>query len=127
MKPFNLEEAKAGKPVCMRNGRAVRIICWDKAGDEYPIVALSPVTGSNCVDEAFYCYTVDGVYLTGVGKHEYDLVMVPVQRTVWVPLYRGSLGHTTLLTGSVYATLEQAELTCAGLPVIGIFPITYEE
>lgn len=30
MKPFNLEEAKAGKPVCNREGNDVRIICFDK-------------------------------------------------------------------------------------------------
>ena len=29
MKPFNLEEAKAGKPVRTRDGRDVRIICFD--------------------------------------------------------------------------------------------------
>lgn len=29
-KPFNLEEAKAGRPVCTRNGQEVRIICFNK-------------------------------------------------------------------------------------------------
>ena len=28
-KPFNLEEAKAGRPVCTRNGQEVRIICFN--------------------------------------------------------------------------------------------------
>lgn len=39
LKPFDLEAAKAGKPVCTRDGRKARIICWDKKGN-YPIVAL---------------------------------------------------------------------------------------
>lgn len=30
LKPFDLEAAKAGKPVCTRDGRKARIICWDK-------------------------------------------------------------------------------------------------
>lgn len=29
MKPFNLEEAKAGKPVCTRDGRRVEIISFE--------------------------------------------------------------------------------------------------
>ena len=29
MKPFDLEKAKAGSPVCTRSGEKVRIICFD--------------------------------------------------------------------------------------------------
>ena len=29
MKEFNLEQAKAGKPVCRRDGKKARIICYD--------------------------------------------------------------------------------------------------
>ena len=29
MKPFNLEEAKAGKPVCTRDGKHVKILDWN--------------------------------------------------------------------------------------------------
>lgn len=39
MKPFNLEEAKAGKPVCTKSGRKARIVCFD-ARNNQPIVAL---------------------------------------------------------------------------------------
>ena len=40
LKPFDLEAAKAGKPVCTRDGRKVRIICFDRInGDYYKIVA----------------------------------------------------------------------------------------
>lgn len=43
MKPFDLEKAKAGEPVCTVEGRDVRIVCWDKRDDankERAIVAL---------------------------------------------------------------------------------------
>lgn len=30
LRPFDLEAAKAGKPVCTRDGRKVRIICFDR-------------------------------------------------------------------------------------------------
>lgn len=41
MKGFNLEAAKAGKPVCTRDGRRVRILCFDRKGyPESPIMGL---------------------------------------------------------------------------------------
>jgi hypothetical protein len=39
MKEFDLELAKAGHPVCTRDGKPVRIVCFDAKGD-YPIVGL---------------------------------------------------------------------------------------
>ena len=40
MKPFNLEAAKKGAPVCTREGKPVRILCFDRIGDTYPIIGL---------------------------------------------------------------------------------------
>lgn len=40
LKEFNLEAAKAGKPIYTRDGRKARILCYDLKGvEEYPIVA----------------------------------------------------------------------------------------
>lgn len=39
-KPFDLEQAKAGKPVCTRDGRKARIICFDLKNGNHPIVAV---------------------------------------------------------------------------------------
>ena len=39
LKPFDLEAARSGKPVCTRDGRKARIICFD-AQSEQPIIAL---------------------------------------------------------------------------------------
>ena len=39
MKPFDLEEAKAGKPVCTRDGRKVEIISFEHPIKGYPILA----------------------------------------------------------------------------------------
>lgn len=48
MKPFNLEEAKAGKPVCTRDGRPVRILCFDRqTTDDESIIALLKPTDKN--------------------------------------------------------------------------------
>lgn len=40
MKPFDLEAAQAGAPVCTRVGAEVRIICFDRIHSEYPIIGL---------------------------------------------------------------------------------------
>lgn len=40
MHPFDLEAAKHGQPVCTRDGRKVRIICFDAIGYRQPIIAL---------------------------------------------------------------------------------------
>ena len=40
MKPFNLEEAKAGKPVCTRDGRKAKIICFNDNNPLVKIIAL---------------------------------------------------------------------------------------
>ena len=57
LKEFNLEEAKAGKPVCTRDGRKARIICFDLNNKNFPIVAII-----NCdTEENVYQYDIDGV------------------------------------------------------------------
>ncbi len=40
LKPFDIERAKAGEPVCTKKGEDVRILCCDKNDKNYPIVAL---------------------------------------------------------------------------------------
>lgn len=47
MKPFNLEEAKAGKPVCTRDGYDARILCFDAKNPYYPVVALVNIYGDD--------------------------------------------------------------------------------
>ena len=48
MRKFNLEEAKAGKPVVTRTGRPVRILCWDAKGID-PIIGLIELDTTSCV------------------------------------------------------------------------------
>lgn len=55
MREFNLEEAKAGKPVCTRDGKDARIISFDYKRD-YPIVAAIGADGK----EKFGVYTSAG-------------------------------------------------------------------
>jgi hypothetical protein len=71
MKPFNLEEAKAGKAVCTRDGRDVTILTFDRKSQNYPIVGLLPFKRDG--DEDMGCWTSDGSYFSGGQEDEKDL------------------------------------------------------
>ena len=86
MKPFNLEEAKQGKPVQTRDGRPVRILAFDKKGDN-PIIGL--VTHIDL--EIAYYWFEDGRYSADFDS-KYDLVMKSEKKEGWVNIFYGSLG-----------------------------------
>lgn len=70
-KPFNIEEAKNGARVERRDGKPVRIICYDRVDTAYPIIALIKYhNGENC-----FFYDINGK----LAHHEYnneDLVII---------------------------------------------------
>lgn len=97
MKEFNLEEAKAGKPVICRNGQAARIVCYDlKSGspdNRYPLGVLVTyddgeidLNGIVHPVEEFECYSVTGETFIGV-EHIIDLFMKPMTQQSWVNVY----------------------------------------
>ena len=89
MKPFNLEKAKAGKPVVTSDGRPARIICWDKedCDGQWVIVALVKNQG---VHEFAQEYTISG--RARIGIRGLDLVMATVERTVYINFWESHNG-----------------------------------
>ena len=82
LKPFDLEAAKAGKPVCTRDGRKVRIICFDAECNK-PIVALIYV----CNKETVFQYLKSGrFFVDQIDK--YDLMMLPRKKEGWLNIYK---------------------------------------
>lgn len=69
MKPFNLEEAKAGKPVCTRDGRRVEILSFDNPNNGYPILAR---VFSDNTDYNDFMFTQEGYFFNDGA----DLMMV---------------------------------------------------
>lgn len=70
-KTFNVEEAKNGARVERRDGKPVRIICYDRVDTAYPIIAL--VKSHN--GESCFSYDINGK----LAHHEYnneDLVII---------------------------------------------------
>lgn len=118
LKPFDLEAAKAGKPVCTRDGRKARIICFDYKGDSnaYPILALiSTINSRGVPSEIIAKYTEDGRYVkyNNVEYNE-DLMILPEKKEGWMNIYNHNRPRTSsencyIMTGvSVFETKEGA-------------------
>ena len=104
LKPFSLEAAKQGKPVCTRNGNRARIICFDrKYGTDSLIVAL--VTIDNI--EYTYSYDNDGLFISGK-ESNVDLMILTQKKEGWVNIVRGSDGKSHMGRG-IFQSKEEAE------------------
>lgn len=99
--PFNLEAAKAGKPVCTRDGRKARIICFDAEG-EHPIIAL--VTDG--VQESPYNYSKEGYYHTEGIETMVDLMMASEKKTGWINIMDNEDPH--VYCAYIYPTQREA-------------------
>lgn len=84
MKEFNLEEAKAGKRVCTRDGKSARIVCWDLNYGNGKILALVILNADG--HEYPVPYTNEGKAYTLYGDMDakYDLMMAPEKHEAWV-------------------------------------------
>ena len=85
LKPFDIQKAREGKPVCTRDGRRARIICFDSNGGR-PIVAL--VTECDDEEEIPYKYHCDGSYNCQSIPSDKDLMMLPEKKEGWVNVYK---------------------------------------
>lgn len=65
MKPFNLEEAKVGKPVCTRNGRRVEIISFDD--HQIPNMPILAKVFINNQAPVLFHFKEDGFHLVNNG------------------------------------------------------------
>lgn len=85
LKKFDLEAAKAGKPVCTRDGRKARIICFDLNNKNFPIVAII-----NCdTEENAYQYDIDGI----CDEHDnnLNLMMSPEKKEGWIIIHKEAI------------------------------------
>ncbi|MBS5626960.1 MAG: hypothetical protein KHW86_17270 [Porphyromonadaceae bacterium] len=103
MKPFDIELAKAGHPVCTREGEPVRIVCYDRNNTKYPIMAL--------IDKGEYenycSYTIEGKFSNNQEEIGNDLFMSPVKKEGWINLYKKD-GVTRTESVNIYQSMEDA-------------------
>lgn len=123
MKPFNLEEAKAGKPVCAIDGRPARIICFDRkyGNPKFPIVAL--ILDHN--EEIVTIHTVTGE--SNVRSRLDTLMMAPEKHEGYVNLYRSTDSNKRIPGAYVYNTKEDAIDNSKSLAYITTIKIEWEE
>lgn len=122
-KPFDLEAAKAGKPVCTRDGRKARIICFDAKCNK-PIVALI----YDCNKETVLQYLENGrFFVDQIDK--YDLMMFPQKKEGWVNVYKSyNVGKKIPCMASIYPTKEEAKKSSVvGFYYVDTVKIEWEE
>ena len=107
LKPFNLEDAKAGKLVCTRDGRKARIICFDLKDKDRPIVAA---IRDNCMfgneyAETLFCYSIKGVVDE---RNESDEDLMMLEKEKWAIVLQDNSGYN-YLDSNIFITKEAAE------------------
>ena len=103
LKPFDLEKAKSGKPVCTRDGRKARILCYDfKQNEEYPIlVAVENKDGKECA----LLYSNDGISEIYKSSNN-ELAMFLEKKEGWVNVYK--MGARLETGGNIHKNQEEA-------------------
>lgn len=85
MKPFDLERAKKGEPVITRDGRNVRIICFDHKSVDKSYTIVATIYNDDC--EEFQTYRNDGRFNYDNRDSYRDLFMKPVIKTYHYCIY----------------------------------------
>lgn len=105
MKPFDVELAKQGKPVCTRDGRKA-IFLTTLSNKSFPVVAIV----SCGQEENVYQYDINGIC------EEYDsnldLMMLPEKREMWMNIYKSGISYIS--GGGLYDTKEKAKNAVKG-------------
>ena len=83
LKPFDIQKAREGKPVCTRDGRKARIICFDCKDQHYPIVALIECDDTEVVQN----YSNKGEAIIG-NEWDKDLMMLPEKKEGWINIIK---------------------------------------
>ena len=118
LKPFDIQKAREGKPVCTRDGRKARIIAFDANGGR-PIVAL--VTECDDEEEIPYTYHCDGSYNCQSIPLDNDLMMLSEKKEGWVNIYKSDNG--TYYTGAIFYEKNDALVNTAEIKITTGIPI----
>lgn len=101
LKPFSLELAKQGKPVCTRDGRKARIVSCSLRNKNFPIAAIVEDE-----EENVYQFEANGV----CDEHDenLDLMILPEKKEGWVNVYRDCDGANITKDDNIYSSREAA-------------------
>lgn len=102
MKPFDLEKAKAGAPLCTREGFRARIVFFDANNDRFPIVALLEGEDGKEYPASF---TKKGRFSDWEVDSSNDLLMVGEKKEGWMNIYKRM---DKVMNSSIYETKGEA-------------------
>ena len=126
MKQFNLEEylKDPNKKVVTRDGRNARIVCTNRKGTEYSVVALCTMSNGS---EDCYSYFPNGrMYLSADSCM--DLFFAPEKKEGWLNLYKDENGRVAIGTVYPIESEESAKnIASAGEDYVATCKITWEE
>ena len=107
MKQFNLEEytKNPNRKVVTRDGRNVRIICTDKRGADFPIVALV-----ECENKEETCYYTKNGCWDFDTESANDLFFAPKKHKGWVNIYENRIWEYE--AGVIYGNEKDAKKHC---------------
>jgi len=102
MKPFNLEEALAGKPVVTKSGIPVTQISEFKVDEDSFYSVAGVIYG------ALSLWDKSGKYnITKDELHSFDLLMAPEKKSIWVNVWENKQG---LIFTTSHNREDQADL-----------------
>ena len=110
LKPFDIQKAREGKPVCTRDGHKARIICFDRvtnSTNEYTRSLVVLITNPNGDEQSWY-YTDKGVLIGNDEYDNYDLMMLPEKKEGWVNVVKEPLGDDEVVLGYIFNSYEDA-------------------
>ena len=106
LKPFDIQKAREGNPVCTRDGRKARILCFDRVtSDDYSKI-VACITSYDGKDEYALTYGIDGYIINPQHPQLDDLMMFPEKKEGWVNVYKVD-GLCNV--GGLYSSKEEAE------------------
>jgi hypothetical protein len=124
MKTFNITEAKAGRPICTRNGRKARIISFNRFNKSgYNVVAL--LLNANG-EETIRSYMNDGKLYKDAQNPD-DLMIQTTTHTGWVCMYHTEDGKTVTSSFIYPSAAEARKNSVEHLDCFGVAPILWEE
>lgn len=119
MKEFDLQKAKAGAPVCTRDGLKARIVCFGMKNNPFPIIAVIDYGEF----EVYRGFTSNGMtYKDELVQSCFDLMMADVPQTQhegWVNIVYNKNGRDCVAYSVIYESKEIAENNCP----VGYHPV----
>jgi hypothetical protein len=121
LRPFDLDRAKAGDKVVTRDGRPVRIVCFDKISSTgRPIIGL--IKCCNC--ESSDIFKTNGKFLDSEEECSLDLFMLPKKVTKHFCVYKT---HMFTNISYLYKTYEEMISSHEHYEILKEYTIDVEE